>query len=109
MRYRKKYNGSGWSSARHRSDRGYEGKAYTDFRKIVRKRDKNKCQMPGCRGRKRLQVHHIIRWTDSPHLRYEERNGILLCKNCHDLIKNQEAYYIELFSRIVEQKYNDNP
>jgi 5-methylcytosine-specific restriction endonuclease McrA len=101
---RKPYNGSGYSHHRKETRPEYY-KIYDSFRKIVRKRDKQTCQMPGCGCKKKLQVHHILRWADAPHLRYEERNGILLCKDCHDLIKNKEHFYIEMFTRIVEQKY----
>ncbi len=81
---------------------------YKKFLKIVKKRDKYTCCMPDCHSKKRLQVHHILRWADCPTLRYEPTNGITLCKCCHEKIKNQEHIYIELFNRIVTEKY-DNP
>lgn len=105
---RGKYNGSGFDAVYHRSSRDYD-KVYAKFRKIVRKRDKNKCQMPGCKAKKELQVHHVMLWADCPNLRYEPRNGILLCKKCHQFIKNKEHHYIELFTRIVNEKYDNNP
>ena len=39
--------------------RDYSDPIYKDFRKSVLKRDKFKCQMPGCKNKKNLQVHHI--------------------------------------------------
>lgn len=100
----------GWNDGHYRSrkdSRNYDEK-YAKFRKEVRKRDKNHCQMPGCQARKALEVHHILRWADCPHLRYEIRNGISLCKSCHDSIKNCEELYIELFTKIVERLMHDS-
>lgn len=69
---------------------------------MVRKRDKGKCQMPGCR-RRGQQVHHIARWADNILLRYEPSNGILLCRICHKSISKKESFYIELFRDIVHR------
>ncbi len=74
------------------------------FRKEVRKRDKN-CQMPGCGSYVKLQVHHVIRWATNYLLRYNVKNGILLCRKCHDKIKNKEGYYAQLFIDIIKRKY----
>jgi 5-methylcytosine-specific restriction endonuclease McrA len=98
-----KYNAS-W---RANADRSRNDPLYKKFCWEIRKRDKYKCNMPGCSSKSLLQVHHIIRWADSPHLRYEPRNAILLCRKCHDSIKNKEVYYIEMFMRIIEEKYKD--
>lgn len=75
---------------------------FEKVRKDVKKRDGNRCQMPGCvyRGRK-LQVHHIHRHADAPLLRDDPRNLILLCVWCHRKTQKKESYYIPLFTEIV--------
>lgn len=81
---------------------------YTDFRREVLKRDKYKCQMPGCKSRRRLQVHHIIRYADSVRGRLNSDNGIALCRACHDSIKDNEGHYVKLFMTIVQQNNANN-
>lgn len=81
--------------------RNYNDPAYEDFRKRVLKRDKYKCRMPGCSYDKKLQVHHIQKWSTASSLRYEISNGITLCPNCHKSIKGQEHHYESLFMEII--------
>jgi 5-methylcytosine-specific restriction endonuclease McrA len=81
--------------------RNYDDPAYEDFRKRVLKRDKKKCQMPGCGYSKKLQVHHIRKWSSASSLRYEISNGITLCVNCHKSIKGKEHHYEALFMEII--------
>lgn len=76
---------------------------YKEWTSAVRKRDKGRCQMPGCKRRGK-EVHHIQRWADAPLLRYEEDNGILLCKGCHYEIRNNEGHFVVLFMEIVASK-----
>jgi 5-methylcytosine-specific restriction endonuclease McrA len=77
--------------------------AYKEWRAAVMKRDKHKCQMPDCKARAK-QVHHIVRYADSPYLRFVVSNGIALCWVCHRKIKNKEQFYARLFQQIVENK-----
>lgn len=79
---------------------------YKQWRKAVLKRDGHKCMMPGCKNRYRLQVHHIQRWADAFHLRFETENGITLCASCHYMIRNKEHCYASLFQSIVESYRN---
>lgn len=81
--------------------RNYDDPAYEDFRKRVLKRDKYKCKMPGCSYTKRLQVHHIRKWSSASSLRYEISNGITLCYNCHKSISGKEHHYESLFIEII--------
>lgn len=81
--------------------RNYDDPAYEDFRKRVLKRDKYKCRMPGCSYGKKLQVHHIKKWSTASSLRYEISNGITLCPNCHKSIKGKEHHYESLFMEII--------
>lgn len=77
---------------------------YTKWRAEVRKRDKRKCQMPECKCRTRLQVHHILPWARCPSLRYEVSNGITLCRDCHKRVTGQEGIWAPLFQSIVNEK-----
>ncbi len=67
----------------------------------VKKRDKWKCQYPGCGSKKRLQVHHIERFADKPELLYVLNNCITLCKKCHAKIYNKESEYVIMFKQII--------
>ncbi len=89
-RYPKKFNG-----------RNYNDAAYTKFRHNVKKRDGGSCKWPGCRNRNRLQVHHILKWSDYPNLRFILSNGITLCERHHKIIRHNEDYYIQFFQQLL--------
>ena len=97
-----KYHHTGFGNKLAKGKKREDTEQYKKFRKEVRRRDKS-CKMPGCKCRTKLQVHHIIMWSISPHLRFERTNGILLCKKCHESIRNHEALYITLFHKIVQK------
>jgi len=84
--------------------RNYQDVAYKQWRKDVRKRDRSTCQMPGCKSRKRIQAHHIRKWSSSPSLRFEVTNGICLCYYCHEEVNRCEEQYVALFMEIVSGK-----
>src|SRR5690606_38728044 len=65
------------------SERKDKDTKYRYWRKEIRKRDRNECQLLSgdCCGR--LESHHIFNWTDYPELRYELTNGITLCAFHH--------------------------
>lgn len=77
---------------------------YEAWRKKVLKRDKYKCRMPNCGSKYRCEVHHIIKYANSVHLRTVVENGITLCRKCHMMIRNKENYFVELFFNIVNDK-----
>jgi 5-methylcytosine-specific restriction enzyme A len=81
--------------------RHYDCPIYKDARLKTLKRDKRTCQMPGCKSRKKLHVHHIERWSDASWLRYEVFNLITLCKECHESINGKEVHYVGLFKQII--------
>lgn len=56
---------------------------YKRWRTCVYERDKYTCQCCGSVGGK-LNAHHIYQFSDYKNLRYDERNGITLCTDCHD-------------------------
>lgn len=76
---------------------------YRQFLIAVWKRDKGKCQYPGCKN-KGKQVHHITRWADNPLLRYNTINGILICVKCHKRVTGKETIYAPLFRQIIIRK-----
>lgn len=80
------------------------------WRRAVRKRDNNRCQMPGCPGTSRVfETHHIRRWNDTPSLRYDVNNGVVLCYDCHHAIQDKEDDYIELFVGIAKKNAAADP
>lgn len=83
--------------------RNYEDPIYAEVRRRVLKRDGGKCQMPSCGSRKRLNVHHIQPWSKASSLRFDENNLIVLCRKCHDSIKDIEHIYATLFMSIVHE------
>lgn len=85
--------------------RNFKDPLYSKWRRQVYKRDNFTCQWPGCNQTKRLNAHHIKKWSDYPALRFEEKNGITLCYNHHKLIKNMEDLYEGVLFKIVANKY----
>ena len=47
----------------------------------VRHRDGNRCKV--CGSTENLEAHHIVPVAAAPEQRYNEFNGILLCRECH--------------------------
>lgn len=77
---------------------------YKKFRLQVLKRDGYRCQFPGCTSKSRLEVHHIIRWSDNKSLRYNTANGITICRYHHkNYVTNHEKRYQYLFSSIADK------
>lgn len=58
------------------------GKKYKEWRERVYIRDNYTCQCCNKRGGN-LNAHHIFSYTKYPKLRYEDKNGITLCEECH--------------------------
>ena len=83
--------------------RDYNDQVYKEWRKKVYKRDKFKCQMPGCKCKRYLQAHHIRKWSNASMLRYDVDNGITLCKKCHKEVTGCEHQYESLFMEIVKR------
>ena len=81
--------------------RDYDCPVFKRAREACLKRDKKRCQMPGCKAKRKLQVHHIERWSDAHSLRFELFNLVTLCRTCHDSIKNKEHHYATLFRSII--------
>jgi hypothetical protein len=88
---------------KYKHDReGYDSPMYKQFVEAVKKRDGNRCQMPGCTKRKfGIEVHHIFLYKDFPSMRYLQANGICLCRGCHKRVTGCEEKFASLFINIV--------
>ena len=86
--------------------RDWDSPEYKEWRRKVRKRDKSRCQMPGCKSKRAIKVHHIITWASAPSMRYDPGNGICLCRKCHDSISRKEVFYQRLFLAIAKRNGN---
>ncbi len=80
---------------------------YKEWRKKVLKRDGYRCQHCGAwqKGVK-LRVHHIFPWHKYENLRYDVRNGIVLCEACHKLYDENQSIIWQIRYRKLKQKYN---
>lgn len=87
-------------------ERNSSSMKYRIWRDSVIARDGGKCQYPGCQDTKPLQVHHIRRFADVKHLRYEQFNGITLCAKHHQAIANNEQFYEMTFFKIAKANFD---
>ena len=80
---------------------------YKTWKDNVLKRDGYKCQHCGGwhKGIK-LQVHHIFKWHLYPKFRYDIRNGIVLCRECHKLYDENERVIWQVKYRKLKKKFN---
>jgi 5-methylcytosine-specific restriction endonuclease McrA len=81
----------------------YTTKKYVAWRDKVFKRDRYRCQFPGCgKVGGHIQAHHIKPKYKYPEKIFEAGNGITLCYKCHqnlhakDLVKKYALKFREL-------------
>jgi 5-methylcytosine-specific restriction endonuclease McrA len=79
---------------------------FKEWRSAVFRRDKYKCQMPGCGDSRGIQAHHIRMRSVYPTMSFLVSNGITLCRKCHQSIRQTEENYVALFLSIVYSKGN---
>jgi len=74
---------------------------YKKWRMEVFVRDNFKCRImdENCQGI--LEVHHILRWSEFPELRYKINNGITLCHFHHPRKKEEEKRLSSYFQNLV--------
>jgi|ETNvirnome_2_300_1030623.scaffolds.fasta_scaffold06917_2 hypothetical protein len=75
--------------------------AYNYWRKQIKECDNCKCKINNqdCKGR--LEVHHILGYTEHPELRYDINNGITLCHFHHPKMREEEKRLISTFKELV--------
>lgn len=75
--------------------------SYREWRRLVKKRDGNVCQMrdENCRGY--MIAAHIKSWALYPELRYEVSNGITLCQGHHPKTRNEDKRLMPVFQELV--------
>jgi hypothetical protein len=78
--------------------------ANVEWRNQVKRLDGNRCRMRGSQCRGQLEVHHILRWSDFPELRYNINNGITLCHYHHPRKRNIELRLSPLFNKLVAER-----
>ena len=84
--------------------RDYNDPKYKAWRTAVYVRDKFTCRLCGSKHKRKLNAHHIRRWADHPHLRFEVSNGITLCYSCHQKTIGREEQFEQTFQTILSQK-----
>lgn len=73
---------------------------YKNWRKQVFDRDNYICMI--CQKNKcYLQAHHIKKFADYPEYRTDVKNGITLCRECHNNTKGKENKYKLLFQFMI--------
>jgi len=77
---------------------------YYKWYKAVFKRDNFTCISCGERG-VYLEAHHIKNWRYNPKLRYKVKNGLTLCKSCHNPTKGLEVEFEPYFEEIIKIVY----
>lgn len=82
-------------------DRSLHDPLVKEWRMEVKKRDNFSCRIAdnNCGGK--LEVHHILRWSEFPELRYKTNNGITLCHAHHPRKVAEEKRLIPTFNELV--------
>lgn len=76
--------------------------SYRKWRENVLSRDDYTCKLCGKTHKDTiLNVHHIVRYSDSKKLRTDVNNGITLCYECHKKIFNKEKEFEEYFRKLI--------
>jgi len=90
-----------WKDDKVQPRRNFNDPSYIKWRKSVYKRDNYTCKM--CGSTKNLQAHHVRRWADNPHLRFDVKNGITLCVLCHDRVTGYESEYEDYLLTLLQR------
>lgn len=80
-------------------------KEMVNWRKAVYKRDNYTCQTCGNRSSKNnavmLNAHHIKKFAHNKELRFDVKNGITLCEDCHKKTYGKEAVFEKHFKELI--------
>lgn len=77
------------------------GVAHSEWVSKCKQRDGKKCKLAGKECKGQLEVHHILRFSEYPVLRYEISNGITLCHYHHPRKKVDEKRLEQLFKSLI--------
>ncbi len=77
---------------------------YKQWRKEVRKRDRNECRLKNDECCDIIITHHIKPWALYKELRYEVSNGIVLCETHHPRTRKLEIEMIPILEEIINLK-----
>lgn len=72
---------------------------YKAWRMEVYRRDHFSCV--SCGEKKSIVAHHIVAFSESKSLRFEENNGVTLCRTCHNATQGVEPAYLPTFFGMV--------
>lgn len=82
-------------------DRDLHDPLTKQWRQQVKIRDNFTCRIADIKCNGRLEVHHILRWSEFPELRYQVNNGITLCHAHHPRKIAEEKRLIPTFQELV--------
>lgn len=71
-----------------------KGVRYSNFRAKMLARDQYRCRHCLVHQddlQEPLTIHHVLTWSEAPHLRFEPTNVLTLCRACHDYEHIHEA------------------
>lgn len=74
---------------------------YKEWRRRICNRDNWKCKINNQECKGRLEVHHILGFTQFPELKYDINNGICLCHFHHPRVREEEKRLIPVFQVLV--------
>lgn len=80
-----------------------DSEPYKLWRNSVFARDRficQKCNIP----HKKIEAHHIIKWSQDESKRFLVSNGLTLCLDCHKIVTGREIEFENEFQRIIAQK-----
>ena len=104
LKYKKKLN---HKRNRKKPNRDFNSACYKEFRKIVSKRDNRECMicsyLIGIKTKGRVNVHHIKGWSEYPLLRYQPKNGCVVCWEHHKEINKNEYMWVEILQQLVKK------
>jgi 5-methylcytosine-specific restriction endonuclease McrA len=64
---------------------------YLEWKVSVFKRDNYTCQC--CGSKRNLEAHHIENFSSNPELRFDTNNGLTMCTDCHNPIKQGSFHH----------------
>jgi hypothetical protein len=77
------------------------GSLYWTWRRLCLVRDNKQCKLLSGECSGKLEVHHIKRWSEHEHLRYDVSNGITLCHFHHPRTKEKENSMQDEFLSLI--------